>query len=77
MATSICGVNLLAVENIVAAAQAANRNINICMVYVVPQALSDFRPPMCDELVGVGAAVCVGVITDEDGLIARYVRELS
>jgi hypothetical protein len=78
VATSICGVNLLAVENIVVAAQEANRNIKVCLVYDVPQArVSDFRSPMCDELVGVGAAVCVGVITDEDGLIARYVRVLS
>jgi hypothetical protein len=78
VAMSHCGVQLLAVQDIITAAQAANQNMILCMVYVVPQAhASTFRPPACDELIGVGASVCVGVITDEDALMARYARELS
>jgi hypothetical protein len=72
------GAKLLAVEDIIAAARLAQKDTKIFMVYVVPQSrVSDFRPPTCGELVGVGATVCVGVITDEDDRFAKYLTELS
>ena len=72
------GAKLLAVEDIIAAARLAQKDIKIFMVYVVTQSrVSDFRPPTCGELVGVGATVCVGVITDEDDLFAKHLTELS
>ncbi len=68
----------MAVEDIIPAARLAQKDIKICMVYVVPQSrVSGFRLPTCGELVGVGATVCVGVITDEDDLFAKYLTELS
>ena len=75
VAMSHCGVTFSAVQDIITAAQEANRNIRICMVYVVPQAHAAlFRPPTRDKLSGFGASTCVGVIRDEDGLMARYMR---
>jgi hypothetical protein len=72
------GAKLLAVEEIITAARFVQKEVKIYMVYVVPQAhLSDFRPPTCRELVDVGVTVCVGVITDDDDLIAKYSSELS
>ncbi len=74
------GAKLLAVNDIIAAAKGANpeSDVKICMIYVIPQAhASKFRPPLCNGLVAVGVTVCVGSITNEDDLIAKYLSELS
>jgi hypothetical protein len=70
------GAKLLAVIDLINSATAKGVTA-ILMVYVVlAKNLQNFRAPACKELVEAGVKICVGTITDESDLIAKYNAEL-
>ena len=71
------GAKLKAVEDLIKAAKQKGVSTAL-MVYVVPkQNLGKFRPPACPELVKAGVKICVGTLSEESDLIAKFRDNLS
>mmetsp|Transcript_48371 Transcript_48371/g.101061 ORF Transcript_48371/g.101061 Transcript_48371/m.101061 type:complete len:439 (-) Transcript_48371:159-1475(-) len=70
------GAKLVAVEDLINAAKSKGVT-SVLMVYVVlNKNIQQFKVPDCKELVEAGATICVGFITDESDLIAKFMSEL-
>ena len=70
------GAKLLAVEDLITAAKLKGVTA-VLMVYVVlAKNVGQFRAPACKELAEAGVTICVGTITDESDLIAKFNAEL-
>ena len=76
MSLTHSGAKLVAVEDLINAAKSKGVT-SILMVYVVlDKNVQQFKVPDCKELVEAGVTICVGYITDESDLIAKFTSEL-